>query len=45
MFKEDYCNIILYHYNKITKPLCDKVHEKNKSVWNFKIKNEADMIR
>jgi hypothetical protein len=35
MYKEDYCNIILYPYNKITNHFCDKVHEKNKIIWNL----------
>ena len=30
---EDYCNIMLYPYNKVTNHFCDKVHEKNQQLW------------
>ena len=33
-YKEDFCNILIYPYNKTTNHFCDKVHEKNKSIWN-----------
>ena len=33
-YREDFCNIIIYPYNKTTNHFCDKVHEKNKSIWN-----------
>ncbi len=32
--KEDFCNILIYPYNKTTNHFCDKVHEKNKSIWH-----------
>jgi hypothetical protein len=31
--KEEFCNILIYPYNKTTNHFCDKVHEKNKSIW------------
>ncbi len=33
-YKQDFCNIVIYPYNKITNHFCDKVHEKNKIIWN-----------
>jgi hypothetical protein len=38
-YKEDFCNILVYPYNKTTSHFCDKVHEKNKSIWNNQILN------
>ena len=32
--KQDFCNIVIYPYNKITNHFCDKVHEKIK-VWGL----------
>ncbi|KAA9038447.1 hypothetical protein FW778_12845 [Ginsengibacter hankyongi] len=38
--KEDYCNVLLYPYNEITKPLTNDIHLKNHSIWFEKIKQE-----
>lgn len=31
--KEDFCNIMVYPYNKITNHFCDRIHKKNQQLW------------